>query len=247
MAGESESVETAVVVGVGPGLGRALVERFAAAGMRVAAAARDGERVRRLVADLGQAPARVRAHACDATAEGDVEALFEAVGREWGRPHLVVFNAGTFVPGEVLETGAEEFERCWRVGCLGGFLVGQAAARAMTDGDATEGPKGTILFTGATASLRGGAGFANLAVGKFGLRALAQSMARELGPRGVHVAHVIVDGQIDSPRYAELAKRRPPDGLLRPEAIAEAYYMLHRQHRSAWTQELDLRPWVEKF
>ena len=109
------------------------------------------------------------------------------------------------------------------------------------------GTGGTIIFTGATASLRGGANFTNLAVGKFGLRALAQSMARELGPQGVHVAHTIIDGQIESERYAELAKDRPDDGLLAPDAIAESYLNLHRQHRSAWTQELDLRPWVEKF
>ncbi|MFQ5958735.1 MAG: SDR family NAD(P)-dependent oxidoreductase, partial [Alphaproteobacteria bacterium] len=137
---------------------------------------------------------------------------------------------------------AEDFEHCWRTGCLGGFLVGREAAKAM----ARRG-SGTIIFTGATASLRGGAGFFNLAVGKFGLRALAQSMARELGENGVHVAHVIIDGQIAGPYYADLAKERGPDALLAPDAIAEAYYALHRQHRSAWTQELDLRPWVEKY
>ena len=124
----------------------------------------------------------------------------------------------------------------------GGFLVGQHAAKAMV-----ESGRGTILFTGATASLRGGANFANLAVGKFGLRALAQSMTRELGPKGIHVGHVIIDGQIRSERYAHLEKERAPDGLLDPAAIAETYWQLHVQPRSAWTLELDLRPWVEKF
>ena len=142
----------------------------------------------------------------------------------------------------MIEIEAAEFERCWRILCLGGFLVGQRAARGMVGAG-----RGTILCTGATASLRGGANFANLAVGKFGLRAVAQSMARELGPKGIHVAHVIIDGQIRSERYAHLEKQRPPDGLLDPAAIAETFWHLHTQPRSAWTLELDLRPWVEKF
>jgi NAD(P)-dependent dehydrogenase (short-subunit alcohol dehydrogenase family) len=146
------------------------------------------------------------------------------------------------VPGGILDITPESFERCWRIGCMGGFLVGQAAARLMASIGA-----GTIIFTGATASLRGSAGFANLAVPKFGLRALAQSMARELGSKGVHVAHVIIDGQIESERSRHLADERGPDSLLPPSAIAESYYQLHRQPRGAWTHELDLRPWVEKF
>ena len=154
----------------------------------------------------------------------------------------MVFNAGTYEPGGILEIAPESFERCWRVGCYGGFLVGQAAARLMT----TSGT-GTIVFTGATASLRGSAGFANLAVPKFGLRALAQSMARELGPKGIHVAHVIIDGQIEAERNRRLRDEREPASFLPPGAIAESYYQLHMQPRGAWTHELDLRPWVEKF
>ncbi len=234
--------ETALIVGAGPGLGAALGRRFAGEGMRVALAARNAESVEGLAADLGANGGEGRAYACDASDEGEVEALFERVIGEIAVPDVVVFNAGAFVRKGIIETEAEEFERCWRIGCLGGFLVGRAAARAMIGRG-----RGSILFTGATASLRGGANFHNLAVPKFGLRALAQSMARELGPQGLHVAHVVIDGQILSERYADLAKERPEDGLLAPDAIAEAYLYLHRQHRSAWSHELDLRPWIEKF
>ena len=239
------SQQTAVVVGAGPGLGWSIALRFAQAGMRTIIAARDPGKLQALIAqsDDAIAPrARFEAHACDATVREDVTALFSRFEQDRVAPAVVVFNAGAFVPAGILDITPEEFERCWRIGCFGGFLVGQAAARLMT----TRG-EGTIIFTGATASLRGSAGFANLAVPKFGLRALAQSMARELGPRNVHVAHVVIDGQIRSERYRALAQERGPDALLAPEAIAEAYYQLHLQPRSAWTHELDLRPWTEKF
>jgi NAD(P)-dependent dehydrogenase (short-subunit alcohol dehydrogenase family) len=229
--------ETALVVGAGPGLGAALARRFKAAGMAVAVARRNIETLAPLAKEIG-----VEAFACDATEPAAVEQLFDRVTEALGPPDLVAYNAGAFQRGGVLEIAPADFEHCWRIGCLGGFLVGRRAAMGMVARG-----HGTILFTGATASLRGGANFANLAVGKFGLRALAQSMARELGPKGVHVAHVLIDGQIASERYAHLAAERPADGLLAPDAIAEAYYQLHVQHRSAWTQELDLRPWVEKF
>lgn len=232
--------ETALIVGAGPGLGRALALCFAGAGMGVAVAARDRARLDPLAGELEDLGVTARAYACDAGLESDVGTLFHEIAADLGGPDLVVFNAGAFVHKGILETTSDEFERCWRVGCLGGFHVGQAAARAMT----AKG-KGTIVFTGATASLRGGSGFHNLAVPKFGLRALAQSMARELGPKGIHVAHVIIDGQIMS--EAHDASSRQPDGFLDPAAIAANYLMVHRQQRSAWTQELDLRPWVEKF
>jgi NAD(P)-dependent dehydrogenase (short-subunit alcohol dehydrogenase family) len=183
-----------------------------------------------------------RAYACDATDQAAVDRLFKEVDRDLGPPEVVVFNAGAFQPGGILEIDPAEFERCWRIGCLGGLLVGQAAARRMVANG-----RGTILFTGATAALRGSARFANLAVPKFGLRALAQAMARELGPQGIHVGQVIIDGQIRSERYAHLEAERGPDSLLEPDAIAEMYYQLHAQPRSAWTLELDLRPWSEKF
>lgn len=234
--------EVAVVVGVGPALGAALGACFAKAGMRVALAARDRDRVAAIVDGIDAPADALWSYACDASSEDQVEDLFARVGSEIGAPDVVVFNAGAFVRKGILETTAEEFERCWRIGCFGGFLVGRAAARVMAPRQS-----GTILFTGATAALRGGAGFHNLAVPKFGLRALSQSMAREFAPQGVHVAHVIIDGQILSERHADLVKERPEDGLLDPAAIAANYLHLHRQHRSAWTQELDLRPWVEKF
>jgi NAD(P)-dependent dehydrogenase (short-subunit alcohol dehydrogenase family) len=237
MEDRMSDTETALIVGAGPGLGAALARRFTAAGMTVAVARRQADQLRALAAEIDG-----HAFACDATDADAVAALFEEVVAALGPPDLVVYNSGAFRPGSVLEIEARDFETCWRVGCLGGFLVGQQAARVMA-----ERGHGSIIFTGATASLRGGANFANLAVGKFGLRALTQSLARELGPRGVHVAHVIIDGQIRSERYAQLEKERPADAFLDPAAIAEAYYQLHRQPRSAWTQELDLRPWVEKF
>lgn len=230
----------AVVVGVGPGLGWVLVRRFAAAGMKVAMAARDSAKLDEL---LRREPlARVRGYPCDATDAGAVAALFDQVESDLGPPDLAVFNAGAYRPGAILEIDPADFERCWRIGCFGGFLVGQAAARGMV-----ERGRGTIIFTGATASLRGSSGFANLAVPKFGLRALAQSMARELGPKGIHVAHVVIDGQIRCGRYEHLLAQRGPDSLLEPGAIADVYYQLHLQPRSAWTHELDLRPWVERF
>jgi NAD(P)-dependent dehydrogenase (short-subunit alcohol dehydrogenase family) len=232
--------QVAAIVGVGPGLGFALVRRFARAGMAVALAARSKERLEQLLA--GEPVEGARAYACDATDKAAVDRLFTEVEHDLGAPEVVVFNAGAFRPGGILEIEPSEFEQCWRIGCLAGFLVGQAAARRMV----AQG-HGTILFTGATAALRGSARFANLAVPKFGLRALAQSMARELGPKGVHVAHVIIDGQILSERYAHLEVGRGQDSLLQPDAIAEMYYQLHAQPRSAWTLELDLRPWSEKF
>ena len=236
--------EAAVVVGVGPGLGSALVRRFASAGLKVAAARRNAGQLDALAKECGSA---VRSYQCDATDEASVSALFSKVTKELGVPRLVVYNAGGFVRKSVLETTREEFERCWRNASLGGFLVGREAARAMLAEKAGGHHKGTIVFTGATASLRGGANFVNLAVGKFGLRALVQSMAREFQPQGIHVAHVIIDGQIESDRPGRSIAERGADAVLSPAAIAESYYQLHLQSPSAWTLELDLRPYVEKF
>jgi NAD(P)-dependent dehydrogenase (short-subunit alcohol dehydrogenase family) len=224
----SASKPVAIVVGVGPGLGAALVRRFAREGMAVAMAARQGDRLAALAKEVGG-----KAYGCDATVETAVDDLFVAVERDFGRPALVVFNAGGYVRKPIAELSVSDVENTWRSNCLGGFLVGRAAARAMQAVG-----KGTIIFTGATAAMRGGINFAAFAMGKFGLRALAQSMARELGPKGIHVAHTIIDGGIGE--NAEATK-------LAPDAIVDAYWHLHRQQKSAWTQELDLRPWAEKF
>jgi NAD(P)-dependent dehydrogenase (short-subunit alcohol dehydrogenase family) len=242
-----EHRKLAVIVGAGPGLGRALARRFGAAEMNVALAARNVERLENLSVECAGIGRGAKAYACDASREEDVAGFFRQVRTDFGDPDVVVYNAGAFVPRSILETTVDEFERCWRVGCLGGFLVGRAAARLMVERIAQGGPGGTILFTGATASLRGSAGFHNLAVGKFGLRALAQSMARELHPKGIHVAHVIIDGHIRPSAVVEHTDAEQGDDMLEPAAIAEAYFQLYRQPRSAWTQELDLRPWVEKF
>lgn len=238
--------ESALIVGVGAGLGWGLVERFAAEGFGVAAAARQKERLNEFKELDGLDD--VACFSCDVTVEDQVEKLFTEVIATHGTPDVVVFNAGNLVIGEVTELSAEDFDYSWRVGCFGGFLIGRAAARAMLKRGS-----GTIIFTGATAALRGGAKFSSLAVPKVGLRALSQSMARELGPKGIHVAHVIIDGGITSKRPRNPGKPSRftpsdvPDSVMQPADIAEIYYQLHRQPRSTWAQEMDLRPWVEKF
>lgn len=232
-------MSVAVVVGAGAGLGAALCWRFAQGGLKVAVARRSANEAEELAREIGG-----RAYSCDAADRASVAELFQAVERDLGTPELVVFNAGAFQPAGILDIDPDDFERCWRTGCLGGLHVGQETLKRMAPAG-----KGTLILTGATASLRGGKGFANLAVPKFGLRALAQAMAREFGPQGIHIAHTIIDGQIQNEargaNYSEAT--RGDDALLKPEAIAESYWQLHLQPHSAWTHELDLRPWVERF
>jgi NAD(P)-dependent dehydrogenase (short-subunit alcohol dehydrogenase family) len=223
--------EVAVVVGAGPGLGTALVNRFAEGGLTVAAVTRSGR-----TAEARHHAAATRSYACDATLADQVNSMFARVTTELGPPDVVVFNVGTWDRASIVEISDELFTKAWRIGCFGGFVVGRAAAQAMLPHG-----HGTIIFTGATGSLRGGAGFAAFAVPKFGLRALAQSMARELGPKGIHVAHVVIDGMIAP------AGKPAREGFMQPDEIADAYYQLHRQKRTAWTHELDLRPSTEKF
>lgn len=230
------------IVGVGPGLGAALAARFAREGHAIALLARTAAHrdavVERIRADGGSA----RGYACDAGNADSVAAAFGQVRATLGDPGVLVYNAGRFTVGGVLELAVEDFESAWRVNCLGGFLAARAVVPAMLQHG-----RGTLLFTGATAALRGGARFAGLAVGKFGLRALAQSLARELGPRGIHVAHVVIDGQIDSAAARQRDPGRAAGGFLDPAAIAETYWQLHAQPRTAWTLEQDLRPAVEHF
>jgi NAD(P)-dependent dehydrogenase (short-subunit alcohol dehydrogenase family) len=238
------SSETAVIVGAGPGLGAALARRFAKEKMQIAVASRKLFRLGPLAQELIALGAQARAYACDAADETSVASLFSEVGSDFGIPDLVVYNVGAFVQKGIVETSAEDFERCWKVLCYGGFLTGREAVKLML---ARKPSRGTIIFTGATASLRGGARFHNLAVGKFGLRALAQSMARECQSHGIHVAHVVIDGQIAAERNGYREAERGEDAVLDPAAIAETYYQIYRQPRSAWTLEADLRPWVERF
>jgi NAD(P)-dependent dehydrogenase (short-subunit alcohol dehydrogenase family) len=236
----------AVIAGVGEGLGFALARRFAQGGCNVALAARSADRVARLALEIGKAGGKAFAAPTDLREEQEVMALFDALESEHGPVEVAVFNAGANFRASILDTPADLFEKVWRLGCYAGFLFGREAARRM----APRG-KGTILFTGATASIRGGAQFAAFAAAKNGLRAVAQSMARELGSKGLHVAHVVIDGMIDSAatksRFPERVQGLGPDALLDTAAIAELYWQLHAQPRSAWTFEADLRPWSEKF
>lgn len=230
----------ALVVGAGPGLGRALARRFGKAGMHVAVVARDGERLTNLVTELQSEGISANAYTCDATSDAEVRAMVRQVTRHLGVPNVAIYNVEQYGPGDVVEIETDAFLDCWRVNCLGAFLLGREVGRAMlTCGS------GTIIFTGATAAMRGRQGFANLAVGKWGQRALAQCMARELGPKGIHVAHVVIDGGIL--KSTAIAFMRERMLALYPDQIAETYYALHCQHPSAWTQEVDLRPWLENF
>jgi NAD(P)-dependent dehydrogenase (short-subunit alcohol dehydrogenase family) len=231
------------IVGVGPGLGASLARRFAREGFAVALLARHTESLEPVRAELEASGARVLAVPADGTDAAAVQAAFARIQAELGAPTVLVYNAGNFYRGGILELTPEQFVQAWQANCLGAFLAAQQVLPAMVARGA-----GTVLLTGATGSMRGGARFACLAVGKFGLRALGQSMAREFGTQGVHVAHVIVDGQIDNPRSkARNPQERAADSYLSSDAIADVYWQLHAQHRTTWTLELDLRPAVEKF
>jgi NAD(P)-dependent dehydrogenase (short-subunit alcohol dehydrogenase family) len=232
----------AVVVGVGPGLGAAVARRFARGGFAVALLARRREVLAGFEQEIAAAGGRAISCAADAADPASVAQAFAEVRSALGDPSVLVYNAGAFVPGGILDVTPEQLDACWRVGCLGAFAAAREVVPAMIAS-----ARGTILLTGATASLRGSASFPCLAVSKFGLRALGQSLARELGPKGIHVAHVVIDGQIDTPRIRAYAPDRAPSTLLDPEAVAETYWQMHQQHPTAWTQEVDVRPSVERF
>ncbi len=233
---------TTVIVGVGPGLGAALAARFAREGHAIALLSRSSEHREPILASIRGAGGRAEGFDCDAASAESVARAFAEVRRALGDPEVLVYNAGAFVMAGALELTPDAFEAAWRVNCQGGFLASREVLPAML-----ERGRGTILFTGATASVRGGARFSALAVGKFGLRALAQSLAREFGARGVHVVHVVVDGMIDGERIRARLPERGADTFLDPAALAETYWQLHAQPRSAWTLELDVRPNVERF
>ena len=229
--------ETALIVGAGSGLSASLARLFANEGMRVALAARDTSKLAQLVKETAAFPV-----SCDAADASQVEAMFAAVERKCGVPDLVVYNAGYRVRGPFVGLDPKEVERTIRVTGYAGFVVAQAAAKRMLVRGS-----GAILFTGASASIKGYAESAPFAMGKFALRGLAQSLARELAPQGIHVAHFVIDGGIAAGANDPRAQARGADGMLLPDEIAKNYLHVYRQHRSAWTWEVELRPWVERF
>ena len=234
------------VIGAGDATGSAIARRFAQEGYTVCVARRNEGALQSLRQHIHWEGERALAFGLDARREEQVVSFFNRVEAEHGPVEVVVFNVGGNVKFPILETTAQKYFKVWEMCAMAGFLVGREAAKVMLQRE-----RGTILFTGATASTRGGAGFSAFAGGKAALRALAQSMARELGPKGLHIAHVIIDGLIDTAftqeHFAQRVAEVGPDGILNPDHIAEAYWYLHKQPRDAWTFELDLRPSVERW
>ena len=244
-AASSPGFAWVVGVGASAGLGAAIARRFAAGGLTVVVTGRTKAQLDTVVAEIEAAGGRGIAAPGDVTQETNLIAIRDRIEAQ-GPLEAAIFNAGNNRWKPTLEMETEFFEEIWRVGCLGGFIFGREAAKPMVARG-----RGSLLFTGASASLRGKPQFTAFAAAKAALRSTAQSMAREFGPRGVHVAHVVVDGAIDgnriNTRLPELAKQKGPDGLLKIDAIADSFWFLHSQQRSAWTQELDLRPFSESF
>ncbi|REG50956.1 NAD(P)-dependent dehydrogenase (short-subunit alcohol dehydrogenase family) [Paraburkholderia sp. BL6669N2] len=240
----SSTPNVALVMGAGDSLGAALARKFAREGMQVCVARRNAEQLDPLVQQIRALGGTVHAFACDARKEEQVVSLFERIEKDIGSVGIAVFNIGANIQFNIRETTAQKYYKVWEMACFAGFLTGREAARHM----APRG-QGTIFFTGATASIRGAEGYAAFAGAKHGLRSLAQSMAREFGKQGLHIVHPVIDGPIDTPfvreRFPDLVAQRPADGLLAPEDIADTYWFLHTQKRSAWTFELDIRPWLE--
>jgi short-subunit dehydrogenase len=242
----NENKGVALVVGAGDATGGAIARRFAAGGYIACVTRRDEEKLQPLVDAIRAAGGQAHGFASDARKEEEVAALVERIEAEVGLIEVLVFNIGANVRTSVLEETARRYFKIWEMACFAGFLNAREVAKRMVARG-----RGTILFTGATASLRGSANFAAFAGAKAALRALAQSMARELGPQNIHVAHVVVDGAIDTEfirsNFPERYALKEQDGILSPEHIAENYWWLHQQPRDAWTFELDLRPYMEKW
>lgn len=245
MSKSTEPVAWVTGVGAEQGLGAALARRFAAGGFRVAVSGRSADKLHAVVQGIEREGGSALALPGDAGNEADVLAALERI-RPFGQLKVAIFNVGNSVAASSLELSAELFEQTWRASTLGGFLFGREAIRTLLGNGG-----GSLLFTGATASLRGKPPFAAFAAAKAGLRSLSQSFAREFGPQNVHVAHIVIDGSIDGERVRSRAPERlqalGEEGALRLEDIAAAYWYLHSQPRSAWTQELDLRPFKESF
>ena len=230
--------DVALIVGAGSGLSASLARRFSRAGMKIALAARDTDKLASIHDETGAS-----LYACDTVEIDQVNDLFGSVLCDLGTPTVVVSNASSRVRGIITEIDPDEVKKAILITTYGGFLVGQAAARLMVPAG-----RGTIMFTGASAGVKGFPMSATFAMGKFGLRGLAQSMARELHPQNVHVVHVVVDGGIrNTSRGRVEGPDDDPDKWLDPDAIAETYYHLHTQHRSSWSWEIEVRPWIEKF
>jgi NAD(P)-dependent dehydrogenase (short-subunit alcohol dehydrogenase family) len=241
-----EGGKAVLVVGAGDATGGAIARRFAREGYAACMTRRTADKLAPLVERIRAEGGVAHGFASDARKEDDVTALVARIEHEVAPIEVAVFNIGANVRFGITETTERVYRKVWEMGALAGFLMGREVARVMLPRG-----RGTIIFTGATSSVRGSSGFAAFAGAKHALRALAQSMARELGPQGIHVAHVIIDGAIDTQFIAENFPQRyalkEQDGILSPDAIAENYWQLHRQHRSAWTHELDLRPWMETW
>ena len=238
--------KVALIIGAGDALGGAIAQRFAREGYVACVVRRDVQKLAPLVAAIEAEGGKAIAYGADARKEEQVTALYATIEKDVGPIEVMVFNIGANVQFSITETSAQKYFKVWEMGCMSGFLAGREAAKFML----TRG-HGSILFTGATASTRGAANYAAFAGAKHGLRALAQSMARELGPQGIHVAHIVIDGAIDTEfiknLFPERYKLKEVDGILNPAHIAENYWHLHRQPRTAWTFEMDLRPYLEQW
>ena len=239
--------KVALVIGAGTSLGSAVAKCFAKDGLTAVVARRTGEELATLKKEIEDFGGICHPFSLDARKEEDVTNLINKIENEIGEIEVAVYNIGANIRFGIKETTSQKYYKVWEMAAFGAFLMGREVAKKMIPRK-----KGTIIFTGATASIRGGDGFAAFAGAKHAKRALAQSMARELGPKGIHVAHVIIDGAIDTPWIQKLfpdyvKEKKKIDGLMNPDDIASNYIMLHKQSRNAWTQELDLRPWVEKW
>jgi len=236
----------ALVIGAGDATGGAIARRFAQGGYTACLVRRSADKLEPLLESIRAEGHSAFGYGSDARKEEEVAALFEEIERERGPIEVMVFNIGANVPSSILEETARKYFKVWEMACFSGFLTGREAAKRMVARG-----RGTILFTGATASLRGSANFGAFAGAKHALRALAQSMARELGPKNIHVGHIVVDGAIDTEfirsNFPERYALKEQDGILQPEHIAENYWYLHTQPRDAWTFELDLRPYMERW
>ncbi|KIV74234.1 Short-chain dehydrogenase, associated with 2-hydroxychromene-2-carboxylate isomerase family protein [Pseudomonas sp. FeS53a] len=246
MTRQDNTNKVVLVIGAGDATGGAIAKRFAREGYIACVTRRSADKLQALVDEIRAEGGQAFGFGSDARKEEEVNALVEQIERDIGPIEAFVFNIGANVPCSILDETPRKYFKIWEMACFAGFLTSQAVAKRMVTRE-----RGTLLFTGATAGLRGAAGFAAFAGAKHAIRALAQSMARELGPRNIHVAHVVVDGAIDTAfirdTFPDLYARKDQDGILDPAHIADNYWFLHSQPRDAWTFELDLRPWMERW